>query len=183
MKRCKGCGIEKDFDQFSIDRKAKDERKGKCKDCMALYRLENKDKILEGKKKERQKYKGRINATKRKYETKKRKEDPSWKLMKNIRHRIYKSVRDKTEKSKDLLGISIEAYRSYLDFKMEEWMNWDNYGTDWEIDHIKPVAAFNLEIKEERMACFNWENTQPLKKSENLKKHAKYEAETSVPIV
>ena len=49
-------------------------------------------------------------------------------------------------------------------------MNWDNYGSYWEIDHIKPVNTFDLSKEKEILECFNYKNTRPLSVVENRKR-------------
>ena len=51
-------------------------------------------------------------------------------------------------------------------------MTWENYG-EWEIDHKRPLAAFNLGDHTERLAAFHYSNCQPLWKIENRMKNAK----------
>ena len=46
-------------------------------------------------------------------------------------------------------------------------MNWDNQGTYWQIDHIKPIASFDLSNEEELYKVFHYTNTQPLEATEN----------------
>ena len=49
-------------------------------------------------------------------------------------------------------------------------MAWDNYGTgqngkgtqEWQIDHIKPCASFDLSKESEQKKCFHYTNLQPL---------------------
>jgi hypothetical protein len=74
-----------------------------------------------------------------------------------------------------MLACSIEKFKLYLEKQFTENMNWSNYGSYWEIDHIKPCDAFNLEILEEQYKCFNYQNLQPLKITENRKKSNRYE--------
>lgn len=63
-------------------------------------------------------------------------------------------------------------------------MNWNNYGTYWNIDHIEPCCSFDLTIKENQQKCFNYKNCRPLLVSENAakcrrediyKKHKRFE--------
>ena len=49
-------------------------------------------------------------------------------------------------------------------------MSWDNYGSYWEIDHVKPCSAFNLADTKEQQQCFHWSNLQPLEKRCNNSK-------------
>lgn len=54
-------------------------------------------------------------------------------------------------------------------------MSWENYG-EWHIDHIKPCAVFNLDLRSEQIACFRWSNLQPLWGADNQRKGAKWQA-------
>jgi hypothetical protein len=45
----------------------------------------------------------------------------------------------------------------------------EDYGI-WEIDHIKPIILFDLNIQEEQLKCFNYKNLRPLLKSLNRQK-------------
>lgn len=54
-------------------------------------------------------------------------------------------------------------------------MSWDNYGLrGWHIDHIRPVASFDLTDEKQLYECFNYKNTQPLWAEDNLKKGSKW---------
>jgi hypothetical protein len=53
-------------------------------------------------------------------------------------------------------------------------MCWENYGTEWHIDHKKPVSLFHLECEAERLAVNHFTNLQPLWAKENLTKSNKY---------
>jgi hypothetical protein len=53
-------------------------------------------------------------------------------------------------------------------------MNWDNWGHNgWHIDHIIPIASFDLTQKSEQEKCFHYTNLQPLWAEENLSKQDK----------
>jgi len=54
-------------------------------------------------------------------------------------------------------------------------MNWDNYGSYWEVDHIIPRKTFNYNKPEDIgfQICWALDNLQPLTKKENLKKGSK----------
>jgi hypothetical protein len=49
-------------------------------------------------------------------------------------------------------------------------MSWENWGEYWHIDHIKPLAAFDLTVREEFLRAVHWTNLQPLEKLANLRK-------------
>jgi hypothetical protein len=81
----------------------------------------------------------------------------------------------KTARTIEYLGCNIEEYALYLEKQFDGNMNWDNYGEYWEIDHIKPIDAFDLNLEEELYAAFHYKNTQPLSKIENRVKSNMYQ--------
>ena len=53
-------------------------------------------------------------------------------------------------------------------------MCWENYG-EWHVDHIRPLASFHIESKEDPEFKVAWglPNLRPLWAEENLKKSSK----------
>ena len=49
-------------------------------------------------------------------------------------------------------------------------MIWSNI----HIDHVKPISLFNVVNEDELLEAFNWKNTQPLLKEDNLRICTKY---------
>ena len=51
-------------------------------------------------------------------------------------------------------------------------MTWDNYGSYWWIDHIKPRSLFKYEKPEDKefKECWALKNLQPMEKIANIKK-------------
>ena len=75
----------------------------------------------------------------------------------------------------ELLGCTIKEAREHLESKFTEGMTWDNHGYyGWHIDHVKPIALFDLTIPKQQKECFNYKNLQPLWWQDNLSKGAKY---------
>lgn len=70
------------------------------------------------------------------------------------------------------MKYSIDELKIHLESKFTDKMNWDNYGTEWVVDHIKPVSKFDKDTDISIVCALS--NLQPLNKLENLKKHAKY---------
>ena len=108
----------------------------------------NRDQIRE---KERQRYKENreINLDserekKRDYISKKLKEDSlfnlKFKIISLIRNSFKRKFTDKSKKTIEILGCSFEEFKLYIESKFDENMNWDNYGSYWHIDHIKPIS-------------------------------------------
>ena len=56
-------------------------------------------------------------------------------------------------------------------------MSWNNHGTYWHIDHIKPCASFDLTNNDALHMCYNWSNLRPLSALENLSKGDKVDNE------
>jgi len=88
--------------------------------------------------------------------------------MRNILNKSIKSKGfSKSKKSSEILGCSFEEFKSYLENKFEEWMNWENRGLyngklnyGWDIDHIIPLSSARTE--EDIIRLNHYENLQPL---------------------
>jgi len=155
------------------------ENKEKKLQGVKQYQLDNPKKQKEYIKKYRQSRKGII--TRKKYRKKEYQEkygkDPIFTLKITLRNRLKNALKKGFKKGKtlDMLACSIEEFKLYLEKQFKENMNWGNYGSYWELDHIKPCDAFNLELLEEQYKCFNYKNIQPLEINKNRIKSNKYE--------
>lgn len=70
-----------------------------------------------------------------------------------------------------LTGCTLEALRLHLERLWQPGMSWANYGFyGWHIDHIRPIAAFDLTQEDQRRQCFHFSNLQPLWKDQNFSK-------------
>lgn len=111
----------------------------------------------------------------RKYST-----DPSYRILRGLRSRqgreINRAGAGKSARTLVLTGCSVAALREYLTSRFVPGMTWDNYGSAWEIDHIKPCAKFDFKDPEQQKACFHWSNLQPLFSLDNRRKGDYYEA-------
>ena len=121
------------------------------------------------------------NAKRRVYWRKRIDGNHQLRLRCRLRSRIGKALRDrsitKSESSEKLLGCTLDEARAHLESTFTEGMSWDTLHL-LHIDHILPVAMFNLEIIEEQMMCFNYRNLQMLWKEDNLRKGCNIEEET-----
>jgi uncharacterized Zn finger protein (UPF0148 family) len=178
--------------------------KAHVKQVNAKYREENKDKIqtrmkeyYEKNKDERNKYSKKYSETQRKkrsetllkyYERnkdiikRKRKErfkrDTVFKIKHNLRGRFYKAFRCKYKAGSAVrdLECSVEELLLHLESKFTSEMNWENYGTYWVVDHIRPLCSFDLTDREQLLQACNYTNLQPLEAKENLRKGGKFNA-------
>ena len=97
------------------------------------------------------------------------------KIKNNLRSRVSHAIAGRCKYGSAIrdLGCSIEELRKYLEYQFQPGMSWDNYG-EWEIDHISPLAIYNLSDHSEFKKACHYTNLQPLWKSDNRKKGAKY---------
>ena len=65
----------------------------------------------------------------------------------------------------------MEELKIYLESKFLPGMTWDNWSKDgWHIDHVVPLASFDLTNKEQFDKACHYTNLQPLWAKDNLSK-------------
>lgn len=98
--------------------------------------------------------------------------DIQFKLKVNLRNRLNNAIKNKQKTGSAIadLGCSIEELEKHLEDQFTKGMSWGNYG-DWHIDHIKPLASFDLDNREELLKACNYKNLQPLWAEDNFKKN------------
>lgn len=72
-------------------------------------------------------------------------------------------------RTESLLGCTVEEAKSHIERQFVNGMSWSNRGS-FVIDHIIPVAAFDLRDTEESQFAFNWRNLRPITHHENAVK-------------
>lgn len=74
-----------------------------------------------------------------------------------------------------LVGYTLEELKEHLEKQFDENMNWDNYGTYWEVDHIIPKNQFKYVSTEDKdfKICWSLMNLRPLSKQENVSRPRK----------
>jgi hypothetical protein len=55
-------------------------------------------------------------------------------------------------------GLSIEQFRNWIEIQFTEGLNWGNFGSAWQFDHIVPVAYFDFSLEEDLILCWNFSN-------------------------
>ena len=134
MKKCSRCKIQKPFSNFTKQLNAKDGLRYNCKSCVAvshsLWQRNNREYY-------------------NKYMREKRANDDSFRIANNLRKRLRKALRkqltNKTSKTEELLGISFEEFKNYIEFFMAPEMTWKTI----DLDHIQPLSSFNLTDSEQ----------------------------------
>lgn len=110
------------------------------------------------------------------YTKARKKEDVNFKLTLSLRTRLNSAIKGnyKTGSAVSDLGCTIEELKVYLESQFQEGMSWDNWNkTGWHIDHIIPLASFDLTIESELKRAVHYTNLQPLWAIDNLKKGIK----------
>lgn len=73
-----------------------------------------------------------------------------------------------------LLGYSLDELTQHLERQFLKGMSWDNYGTDWHVDHIVPVAeAIKAGNEEAMIRARQLPNLRPLWAKDNVAKSAR----------
>lgn len=164
--------LEKNKDKISIKRKEKYELNGES--IRKKSRLNN-WKTKDYRKDYYQNHKDEKRIKANEYTKRKRKEDVQYKLAFTLRCRLNTAL-NKDEKTGSFvgdLGCTITELKIHLENQFTEGMNWDNWTTDgWHIDHIKPLASFDLTDREQLLEACHYTNLQPLWCHDNLIKGA-----------
>ena len=180
LKFCRYCSKNLPLDMFHVCRVFPDGRAYKCKECIRSYqktRHRAMGDILR-KKALAYYYANRKDRIKKvcAYKKKKCAEDPIYKKVARARSSILTILTRKNRGTKPwaLIGCSAQDFAKHIEGQFKNGMSWGNKGTyGWHIDHIRPLASFDLSTKENQMSAFNYKNTQPLWKEENMSKGAK----------
>jgi hypothetical protein len=85
----------------------------------------------------------------------------NYRLKKSIAARL-RTVLVKNVSTMNYIGCNIQYLREWFEYNFTDEMNWDNYDSLWSIDHIVPVAKFDLTNETEKLKCWNWTNLMPV---------------------
>lgn len=171
-----------------------------AKERMRRYREENSDKVKERYKKwlldnaEQVRANNRRNyllnkedyARRTRESEQRRMHDPEFRLIKAMRARLRAAVRAKGARKHDktfnLIGCTIPELQEHLSAQFAPGMTWENYGSMWHVDHIRPIASFRLLNPAQQKECFHFSNLQPLWAEDNFRKSDKYEPVANLAI-
>jgi hypothetical protein len=140
------------------------------------YRVNNKEKIIERNKKYYKKNKLKILSRACKYRNNRERTDIQYKLACRLRTRLGDAIRNNQKSGSAVrdLGCSIADLKQYLETKFQYGMTWENYGFGgWHIDHIRPLASFDLTDRKQFLEACHYTNLQPLWATDNFKKGSK----------
>lgn len=112
----------------------------------------------------------------REYMKKRRKYDLQFRLREILRTRQTKALEGNYKIGSFIrdLGCTISELKFYLEGKFTDGMSWENYGHDtWHIDHMVPLAMFDLSDRQQFLQACHYTNLQPMWAIENLRKSKK----------
>lgn len=193
MKLCKKCNIKKSLDDFCNRKGEVDGKHRYCKICLnsnfkTYYHTSGRKKSIyykqyrENNKEYFNKYcTNHYHTNKDLYREWNRNQydtNIEFKIKHIVSARIHSALKTyqtlKRDRTIEYLGCSIEEYANYLESKFTPEMTWENQGTYWEIDHIKPIDSFDLNDENQLYEAFHYTNTQPLNWKENREKSNKF---------
>lgn len=97
-------------------------------------------------------------------------------LAHSLRVRLKNSLKGivKQRTTLDLIGCDLEMLKLHLESKFQTGMSWSNYGRNgWHIDHVIPLASFDLSDPNQLKTACHYSNLQPLWCVDNLSKGKK----------
>ncbi len=106
----------------------------------------------------------KYNAYRRRLRKHKEATDINYKMRRRLRSRLYNALNGghKAGSAIEDLGCSIEELTAHLEAQFKPgmtWENWDHKG--WHIDHIQPLATFDLSNPEEVKKACHYTNLRP----------------------
>ena len=142
------------------------------------YYQNNKVEIGDKHRKYYQGYKKKVVAQQREYQRERYHFDPMYVIKLRLRSRMNIAVKHagldkKYDSTSELLGISYQGLKEWLEAQFSEGMTWENR-SEWHIDHRVPCTAFDMTVPEQQRICFWYKNLQPLWATENLQKSNTY---------
>ena len=142
-KVCTKCKIEKKYTKYRNDIYTKDGLKSSCRECNNQH------------------------------QSLRKKTDSLYKLKTDICRTIRNSllynksgIIRENSKLRQILGCTLQEFKTHLESNFEPWMNWDNRGLfngqlnyGWDIDHIIPKSSAKTE--EELLKLNHYSNLRP----------------------
>lgn len=173
-KSCRhACAQSHKMEKSFYDKRYRKQESEKIREYQKLWSNCNKEKRADYQRTYREKHKEKVNINAAQYVRKKLSTNLEAKLAHNIRKRLYRAIKSKKYSSVDALGCSIKQLKEHLESQFQHGMTWENYG-EWHIDHIRPLASFDLQCREQFEQACHYTNLQPLWAVDNIAKGDRY---------
>lgn len=152
------------------------------KERVREYAKRNASKVCERARSYRKSNAEKIRTYKRHWTRDREASDHLYRLIRRVGGRINDAIRSakarKSARTIELVGCSPAHLAAHLASKFKPGMGWHNR-SKWHIDHVLPLAAFDLANARQQRVAFHYSNLQPLWKHENLSKGARLPDGTS----
>lgn len=190
LKQCSKCKQWLDKSNFNKDKRKKDGLSSYCKTCAnndaKLYYERHREQKLQYQRKYKEENRNIINERSRNYYQsnhdriviKRRENYQIYKdnvtfRLNNIMHKVlWRAIRENNINIKyiNVLGYTAQQLKEHLEKQFDESMNWQNYGSCWEVDHIIPINMFNYQSVDDKefKICWSLMNLRPLEKLNNM---------------
>jgi len=158
---------------------------GNCVKCLEEYRQTPKYREWDYKRRQTPEHRERRRKRQRSPEYRKRhrewrrarwRMDDQFRFVKSLRSDIHQALKaagvKKNFRTHEVIGCSPTFYREWIESKWEPGWSWENRGKVWQVDHIRPIASFDMSKFKDVCECFNWLNCQPLSREDNIRKGA-----------
>lgn len=158
LKTCSKCGAEKGVGEFASCPSTKDRLRPECRSCQKTYRrahyVAHREEYIAAQMRYQRSH---ISCALR--------------IRLALAVRSHKGIGKRSGSAVRDLGCTIPELKRYLEAKFRFGMTWENWSrAGWHIDHIKPLASFDLTDRCQLLQACHYTNLQPLWASENLSK-------------
>jgi hypothetical protein len=55
-------------------------------------------------------------------------------------------------------GLDVQGFREWIEIQFETGLNWENFASAWQFEHVLPVTCFDFFNKEDMRLCWNFVN-------------------------
>jgi hypothetical protein len=171
-KACTTCNLVKPLSAFGRSKHHKMGAYPVCKGCKAVedagYRVEH----IEQKRAKDREYYARNAAAIKMRATLWLQENPA-RRMERFNEQLLDGL-TRTASVTRYTDCSRSFLTEWLEFQFDEAMSWDNMGSYWSVDHVRPCNSFDFTDLVDVDTCFNWRNLRPLEKLANIAKGDHY---------
>lgn len=141
FKQCSKCQLEKSAHEFSKNNNAKDGLGAYCRDCKKQYSRNRYQNPLI---KQKQTLAVKLWQRQNKHRLKKQQDLYNSKPWCRARVNIAGGLSGLTPRVKSSVGLSTEEFRLFIEKLLPVGMSWNDYGSKWKIQRIKPISSFDL---------------------------------------
>ena len=144
-KICNRCKIKKQDIEYYFKRDCTHQRRGTCISCCKDDNKKSYTKIRSNSILHSRHLNNQYEHIRKKLEV-----NPQLRMQESVRCSIAGYVKKakhnkvggvkKENKTADIIGCDREQFIEWMKSHLEDWMNWDNYGTDWIVGHVVPAS-------------------------------------------